>query len=161
MKMTVYEGTVEEIAKIARAIHPTATSIVSKESPPETSLPVVTDESMDAPTDSNAPQEFVSVELARVALTRRPLSEGQKMVLGRLKAAHPEWVSRDELLKVTSYTRHQFAGLMGAFGRRVTHTEGFVANTLMFDVRWNEDLGAWDYRLPDNTYEALILENLL
>ena len=161
MKMTVYEGTVEEIAKIARAIQPTATSIVSKESSLEAQLSAVTEESAEAPVDSGAPKGFVSVELACLALTRRPLSEGQKMVLGRLKTTHPEWVSRDELLEATNYTPHQLAGLMGAFGRRVSHTEGFVANTLMFDVRWNDDLGAWDYRLPESTFEALRLENLI
>ena len=160
MKMIVYEGTVEEIAKIALAIQSAELNIVSKESLEDSSTSTM-DDSTDTPKESDASDKFVSIEVARLALSRRPLSDGQKTVLGNLKAAHPEWVSRDELLAATNYTPHQFAGLMGAFGRRVSHTEGFVANTSIFDFEWNDDLYAYDYRLPDNTFEALCLENLV
>lgn len=119
------------------------------------------DDSIDAPADSEGPRKCVTTEFARRMLTRRPLSDHQKIVLKTLKEAHPEWVSRDELSAATGYTPHQLAGLMGAFGRRAASTEGYVGGACVFDTKWNDETGAWDYRLPETTLEALRLESLV
>ena len=120
------------------------------------------DDSIDAPADSEGSWKCVTTEFARRMLTRRPLSDNQKIVLKTLKETHPELVSRDELIAATIYnTPYQLAGLMGALGRRVAGTEGYAGDVWVFDTEWNDETGAWDYRLPETTLEALRLESLV
>lgn len=104
---------------------------------------------------------FVSAEVARKVLSRRPLSKEQMAVITTLAKRHPDWVPAAELQAATGYTPAQFAGLMGAFGRRFTHTEGFIPNTWLFDAEWNYDNGAYDYRLPDTVLDAAKAEKLV
>lgn len=160
MRMTVYEGTAEEIARIVRAIQPGAANIVSAGLSEEPSTSMM-DDSIDAPADSEGSRKCVTAEFARRMLTRCPLSDKQKIVLKTLKEAHPEWVSRDELCAENGWTPHQLAGLMGTFGKRTAHTEGYVGGAWVFDTKWNDETGAWDYRLPETTLEALRLESLV
>lgn len=124
------------------------------------------DDSIDASADSEGSWKCVTTEFARRMLTRCPLSDNQKIVLKTLKEAHLELVSRDELIAATGYnTPYQLAGLMGSFGRRVADTEGYAgADTpisCVFYTEWNDETGAWDYRLLETTLEALRLESLV
>ena len=99
----------------------------------------------------------MATELARRMLTRLPLSKAQTTVLKTLMDAHPEWVSRDELSAATGYSSHQLAGVMGAFGRRASKTDGYRPGIRLFDTQWNDETGAWDYRLPDTMLEGIAL----
>ena len=159
MKMT-FEGSPEEIAKIVRAIQLDASNFVSA-SASEKPLVSTTDESGDSDTDPNGPTKFVTTEFARRMLSRRRLSEKQKIVFKTLADAHPDWVSRDELCIATDYDAHGLAGLMGALGRRASHTDGYDPDAWLFDMKWNEEARAWDYRLPDTVLEALRLEDIV
>lgn len=104
---------------------------------------------------------YVSEDIARRILTRRPLSKEQKIVLKTLAAAYPKYVSAPALHKATGYTSAQFAGLMGAFGRRVTHTEGFVEYTWFFDTEWDYEAGSYNYRLPETVFNAIKAEKII
>lgn len=159
MKM-IFEGSPEEIAKIVRAIQLDSSSFVSGGAPEEPLASSIA-EDMDAAADANEPRKFVTTEFAHHVLTRRRLSEGLKTLFITLRDAYPDWVSRDELCVATDYTPHQLAGLMGAFGRRVSHTDRFDPDAWFFDMRWNEEARAWDYRLPDTVLEALHMGDIL
>jgi hypothetical protein len=50
---------------------------------------------------------------------------------------------------------------MGAFGRRVRNTPGYDQEAAFFFFEWDDEAGAWKYRLPDTVREALELENLV
>lgn len=150
VKLMMIEGTPEEVLSVAKGL-----DVGGPSSPP-----VIT---AAAPSIDLDPDErvFVSTEVARKVLGRRPLSHEQKVVLTTLAKRHPAWVPAAELQAAISYTPAQFAGLMGAFGRRFTHTDGFVAGTWLFDAEWNYDKGAYDYRLPDTVLEAMKAEKLI
>ena len=150
MKLVLIEGTPEEVLSVAKGLEVGGTSPVPEATPA-------------APTVDVDPGErvFVSTEVARKVLNRRPLSHEQKTVLTMLAKRHPGWVPATELQAATGYTTAQFAGLMGAFGRRFTHTDGFVQGSWLFDAEWNYDKGAYDYRLPDTVLEAMKAEKLI
>ena len=103
----------------------------------------------------------VTTRFARLALTRLGLSSPMKNALIALCEAHPGWLTRAELHDVTGYKPAQFAGLLGAFGRRLTKTKGYDENLKFFEYRWNDDQRAWDYRLPKTVCKALELEQLV
>lgn len=148
VKLTVLEGSPEDVIAVARGLQMTgAAPTVPAVAPPA-----------DIDPDDKA---FVSVEVARKVLNRRPLSAEQKLVLTTLGKAHPKWVPASQLQAATSYTPAQFAGLMGAFGRRFTHTEGYVPNTWLFDAEWDYAVGAYNYRLPETVLEAMRAEKLI
>jgi hypothetical protein len=105
-------------------------------------------------------KEFVSTEVARRLLSRRPLSREQMVVLKMLHSAYPGWIPAAKLQAAISYTPAQFAGLMGAFGRRFSHTEGYIKNTWLFDAEWDYDMGAYNYRMPETVKAAMEAEHL-
>lgn len=149
VKLVVIDGTPEEVVAVAKGLE--MGTVV-----PAGVAPAAPPSDMDA-----EDKVFVTIEVARKVLSRRPLSREQMAVLKTLAKRHPDWVPAADLHKVTGYTPAQFAGLMGAFGRRVTHTEGYVPGTWMFDAEWNYDIGAYDYRLPDSVLEAMKAEKLI
>jgi predicted transcriptional regulator with HTH domain len=98
---------------------------------------------------------FVSEEVAHRVLSRRPLSKEQRALLVTLAKAYPDWVLATTLQKAVGYTPAQFAGLMGAFGRRFTHTDGWVEGSWLFDAEWSYDDGCYNYRLPETVRNAV------
>lgn len=147
MKMFVFEGTPEEISAVARSILPATTGDVG------VSLEVQDGARAQS---SDQPTRFVTVEFARRVLGRRPvLSKPLKRVLKALNEAYPEWILLSGLHSAARYTPAQFAGLMGAFGRRMSHTDGYDKDAHFFDFRWNDDEEAWEYRLPETVREVL------
>ncbi len=148
VKLTVLEGPPDEVIAVAKGLNIGGAAPLAA---PD--LPLVKPAS-----DEKA---FVSTNVARKVLNRRPLSKEQKIVLTTLAKAHPDFVPATDLHAATGYAPAQLAGLMGAFGRRFTHTDGFVANTLLFDYEWNEEAGIYNYRLPDSVLEAMKSEKLI
>ena len=116
-------------------------------------------------TPSSKPTEnepmFVTTRFARRALTRRRLSGPMRQVPKALYTAHPKWLPLPELHQTAGYSPPQFAGLMGASGRRLANTEVYDSDAHFFEFRWNDGEDTWDYRLPDTVREALTLEQLV
>ena len=82
-------------------------------------------------------------------------------MLRALYSAHPGMVLATTLAQQVGYTRSQFAGLMGAFGRRVSHTEGYDGDAWFFEQQWNRGAGCCEYGLPETVREAMRLEQLV
>ena len=99
--------------------------------------------------------KVMSEEVAYLALTRLRLAPKIKSVLKALYEAGDEWVSAKELQRLIEYTPSQFAGLMGAFGRRLANTSDFVEGTSFFDWRWDDDNSCYFYRLLPATRNAV------
>jgi hypothetical protein len=56
--------------------------------------------------------------------------------LRALRDVSPGWVGASTLRQLVDYTPPQFAGFVGAFGRRVTYTKNMRENvSLFFDAR--------------------------
>ncbi len=151
MKGYMFEGTAQEVIEVMTALQAASGGEATSDAVAAVA-PTVAEEGEE--------KEFVSTEVARRVLNRRPLSREQLGVLKMLHAAFPEWVPAGKLQAAISYTPAQFAGLMGAFGRRFSHTEGYVANTWLFDAEWDYDVGAYNYRLPETVKVAMDAEKL-
>ena len=150
------EGTAAEISDVLRALPGAATLQIAAVE--------LTDETVPSPTRSESAESestVVTARFARRALTRLRLSPPMRRVLAALYEAHPNWLSLPALHGIAEYEPAQFAGLMGAFGRRVANTEGYDSDLLFFESRWNENEETWEYRLPDTVCEALVLEQLV
>jgi predicted transcriptional regulator with HTH domain len=132
----VYEGTPEELAALRRLLD--ASTPLARLSEPS----------------SDGERLFVSPDVARSVLTRLPLSREQRAVVQFLYEQYPKWVWATDLQKKIGYNPSRFAGLMGAFGRRLTHTPGYVSSTWLFDTEWNAEKGCNRYRLPSSVHEA-------
>ena len=150
MKMFVFEGTQKEIREVAQSMLPMASDdTVSVKIPEERRSTSLREQS------SEQPKKFVSEEFAHRVLTRRPpLSAPVKAVFKALNHAYPGWVPLTDLHVAADYTPQQFAGLMGAFGRRMSHTDDYDADAHFFDYRWNDEREAWGYALPDSVYQV-------
>jgi Ser/Thr protein kinase RdoA (MazF antagonist) len=151
MKGYMFEGTAQEVIEAMTAMQAASSSDTSSETAAAVA-PTVAEEGEE--------KEFVSTEVARRVLSRRPLSREQLGILKMLHAAYPGWVPAAKLQAAISYTPAQFAGMMGAFGRRFSHTEGFVENTWLFDAEWDYEVGAYNYRLPETVKVAMDAEKL-
>ena len=155
MKMLVFEGTAEEISKVVDTLQSTATGTTLSVKLPDESSPSTMRSEV-----SGESTRFVSTAFARRVLTRRRLSGPVMAMLKTLYESHPEWVSSATLYDATGYTPAQFAGLKGAFGRRMSKTTGYDAQAEFFEWKENKETGEWEYRLPDTVREALRLEGL-
>ena len=100
-------------------------------------------------------EKFVTKTFAIEALTRLDLSEPFKGALKALYDARGDWVKVEALYDASGYTQSQFAGMMGAFGRRMAYTEGFDDEAYFFDYSWDTDRQSWDYKLPETVIEAV------
>ena len=98
---------------------------------------------------------FVSEDVAFDVLTRRPLADSYRIILKVLHAAGDSWTMATELQKRLKYSKSEFAGLMGAFGRRLSYSDGVQDGDQFFDNEWNDELGCNRYRLPQNIRSAV------
>ncbi len=151
VKLIMIEGSPEDVLAVAKGLE-SGSSVAAATNVAEAaeSSPEIDDEAE----EESKERLFVTVEVARHVINRRPLSREQKLVLKTLADAHPGWVQASQLQEATAYSRASFAGLMGAFGRRLTHTEGYVAGSWFFDQEWNYETAAYQYRLPETVLAA-------
>ena len=150
------EGTAEEIGDVLRAL-PGANSV-------HIAAVELTDAGVQATTSSETTEpesRFVTTRHARRVLKRLPLSTQMKNVLRALYNAHPDWLSQSTLQDIAGYEPSQYAGMMGAFGRRRANTEGYDSETEFFEWKWDDEEETWYCRLPDTVREALTLEELI
>ena len=99
--------------------------------------------------------EFVSAEVGFRALTRIKLAPKTKAVLKKLYENGDKWTSAKRLQELVEYSPAQFAGLMGAFGRRVANTRGYVRDSSFFEYDWSDEESCYFYRLPPSSREAV------
>jgi hypothetical protein len=144
---SILEGTPEEIAQFEAYLrfHGTSQSADQISSVPQS--PQIGDEGGD--------WEFVSADVAFRALTRIRLGKETKAVLRRLHIAGDAWTSGAELQREIGYKPSQFAGLMGAFARRVINTPGYVLDSSFFQYEWDEQRACHLYRLPPSSRAAV------
>ena len=161
--MTVVEGTPDEILAamphLRNASHADVAAGEKHVAPsPVATMPVAKSPESD---DKDEEVPYVSTRVARRVLNRIKLHGLQKDVLVALDKAHPETMLASELQEETGYTPAQFAGLMGAWGRRVTHTPGYGPDEYFFIQHWDHDAGCMRYGLPESVREALRQEGIV
>lgn len=148
MRMLVFEGTLQEIKELQRELMRSGTQAlaveVREEAQPESATPGLT-----------PGRPFVSTEVALRFLTRRPLSQEQRAVIASIYHGHPEGILATTLQREINYSTSQFAGLMGAFGRRLVNTEGYPGYAWAFDNRWEAEHGCNRYRFPESVRDAV------
>lgn len=152
MKLYVFEGSAEELSEVAKNLG--VQQIPQDESP----AAGIEKTGSATPDDDDVP---VSVKFARRVLKRRPISEPMRAVLQALYDFGEEWLTMTELCEASDYTRSQFAGLMGAFGRRISHTDGHDEETYFFETEWDDEEGHLSYRIPATVREALEKEGVV
>jgi len=99
--------------------------------------------------------EFVSTDVAFRALTRIKLGKQVKAVIRRVYVGGDKWTSATLLQKEVDYTPAQFAGLMGAFGRRLVNTPGYVLDSSFWEYEWDGQQSCYLYRLPPSVRAAV------
>ena len=140
------EGTPEEIADLIRLLADTGR--------PRAKGPQADKAGSADGRDETEQSPFVSEDTAVAILTRRPLAPTYITLLHRLKEAGDRWTSAPVLQSAVGMTTREFAGLLGAFGRRVSHTDGTRAR-FFFDQYWDHERGYNLYRLPPSVRAAI------
>src|SRR4051794_3412537 len=118
MRMLVFEGSLQEIKELQREMMRSGVQTLAVEAPEG-------DTEDGAMLDLTPGRQFVSTEVALRCLTRRPLSKEQRAVIAAIYNAHPTGILASALQKEIGYSTSKFAGLMGAFGRRLVNTQGY------------------------------------
>lgn len=107
------------------------------------------------PSEDEHDPEYVSEKVAHLVIVRRPLSREQRILLTTLYEAGKKWTPASELQDQLNYNTSKFAGLMGAFGRRLAYTRGVGRYESFFEQRWDDAAGCNFYRLPPSVRAAL------
>lgn len=113
------------------------------------------DDSKDQSSPLDIDWEFVSSDVGFRALTRIKLGKEAKSVLSKIYLAGDKWTSAKHLQKLVGYEPSQFAGLMGAFGRRIANTPGYVRDSAFFETDWDDSQSCYLYRLPPSSRAAI------
>ncbi|WP_447930129.1 hypothetical protein [Sphingopyxis fribergensis] len=143
---SVIEGTAEELAQYeAFSRFHGASSSTSK------------GQNADAPLSDpgDVDWEFVSTDVAFRALTRIKLGKETKAVIRKIYESGDYWTPASALQKEINYSPSQFAGLMGAFGRRLVNTPGYVLHSAFFEQEWDDERSCFLYRLPQSVRPAV------
>jgi hypothetical protein len=156
MKVREYEfdGTPDEYLKVANVLRGDRPQIYLPSGKPELNITETPE------TSSVLSKRFVTKEQAIRILTRRKLSKYMEKFIGELFRAGDKKVKSDQLRKMLGFDddsdergADRFRGLLGAFGRRVTHDVG--AEVSFFDDEWNADEGQKEWRLPPSVHQAV------
>lgn len=159
MRVYVVDGTPDEIRQalpgFTAAFNSGAVStIVAAAAPAETDSASVDDDEDDEIT-------YVSTATAREVLSRIELYDSQKLMLRTIYEGATGWVSATDLRTALGQSTAQFRGFMGAWGRRYTHTDGFITGEWFFEQEWNDEEACYHYRLPETVREAMRLEGIV
>jgi len=144
MKALILDGTPEEIVRAYQGL-----GINQPAAPISTEPPIA------GPVINDGERHYISLQSAKLFLTRRKLSPEQLALFKHLYSHHPDLVPAADLQKVTKYTPAQFSGLMGALGRRMWHTPGVEEGVVTDLFKWDGQSGQYRYGLPDSLYQAL------
>jgi hypothetical protein len=99
--------------------------------------------------------EYASLDVAFRTLTRIKLGKETRQVLSQIYAGGKAWTFAPDLQSKINFTPSQFAGLMGAFGRRFVNTPGYVFASSFFEQEWDADRSCNKYRLPPSVRAAV------
>ena len=140
----VCKGTLEEIAAIIEAVQAARTVQTTVQRTDQRETP-------------GEPAKFVSVEIMRRALTRRPLTENTRIMLKTFCEAEEaeRYVSRSTLCEATGLTLAQLNGVLGKFGARIIGTNGYDGTSSYLEYGRNELTGEGTYRLPEALREVV------
>jgi hypothetical protein len=139
------DGTPDEIAKLVNAL----------EQGPLSAWRSLAGRNLLKPKEASS-GPFVSQEIAFRVIKRRPLSQEQSKMLSILRKAGDEWVSAKALQASLGYSSSQLAGMLGAFGKRLSGTDGYIEGTWFFDQDWDYASSCYQYRLPDSVRSAVV-----
>ncbi len=159
MRAIVFDGTPAEVSEALQRLNIQAAKPISDSAGPVTATEAPTPGGIDDDQGDGADSP-VSLAMARLILSRRKLTKEQRLVVSAIYKAHPGTLLATELQALIGYTPAQFAGLMGAFGRRISHTEGYIDGTWFFDQEWDYEEGCNRYSFPEPVREAVRLERL-
>lgn len=148
MRMFVFEGSVDEIKALQKELMRSGGAETFAIEP---SLPAADP----SEADLTPGRGFVSTDVALRFLTRRPLSKEQRAVIKAVYDSHPDGILATALQKLIGYSTSKFAGLMGAFGRRLVNTQGYIDYTWLFDNRWESEHSCNRYRFPGSVRRAV------
>ncbi len=76
-----------------------------------------------------------------------------KRFLDYLATVPGQPVTSEESATVVGYSRHQQAGMLGAFGHRVKGRHG--RSTWFFEYAWSDQRGAWTYSMGEAAAKVL------
>lgn len=139
------EGTPEEVATFIRLQKKSDTLMV-----PNTGSDVKSSTEEDS-----EDYRFASEKIAYRALSRRSLSSAQRKLFKALLNQYPEWTTSTNLQEATKYNPNQLGGLLGAIGRRLSQTDGYVSGSSLIEWMWDADSNEYAYRLPSTVRHAL------
>lgn len=160
MKAYILEGTPEEIRAALPFLDQSASTIVLANTAANATAKPAKAAHADEDNDDTE-VSYIEKQTARRYLNRRLLHDTQRTILVTLAEAHPEMVTAPELQEKLGVTTAQFAGTMGALGRRLTHTPGWVDGDYLFRQEWDTTNGYYHYGLPDSVIEAMKAEKLI
>ena len=104
-----------------------------------------------SPDESQLSDEWSKDEIVR-AYRESPATI--KQMLRRLAEDSGTWISSDKLYRPLGYSSHQFAGMMGAFGRRVKNR--YSKSEWFFEYRWDDKVGMVVYRMNPPASEFIL-----
>jgi hypothetical protein len=144
MRVILFEGTQAEFAEVKQHFaHALA-------------IPVAAEPKFrESEAKSISPETLSSEKICDVIVdlfTRRPLPESMVQIFEALFKDR-EGLSSRRLIEMLGITSSQFAGVMGAFGRRISHTEGWPENLQLAENYWVQ--GERHYRLTPIMVELL------
>ncbi len=105
----------------------------------------------------------VRVESVRLMLTRRSVSKGQRQLFIALAKAGDKGMANTELADTLGLSRASLAGLLGALGRRIAHTQGLTTMDgigAIFEIK-PADNNEWLYIIRPVLRQALIAEKII
>lgn len=154
MKAVVFEGTPNEVAEALKAM-----GVASPMSATVATLaPAAASDEQDADEgdveEEDEDTQPLPLAVAKRILSRRPISTKLKKAMLAIHKAGDDGLLGSELCKLLDYDQSQFRGMMGAFGRRVTYTDGWEEGHGFFDQEW-EDEDGYRYKLFDTSRKAV------
>jgi hypothetical protein len=148
MRMLVFEGTVQEIKELQREFMRAGAQTLAVDLAEQA-------QSGGEILGLTPGRQFVNSDVALRFLTRRPLSKEQRAVIVSIYNSGSNGILATDIQREISYSPSRFAGLMGAFGRRLVNTEGYMDYTWAFDNRWETERQCNRYRFPRSVREAV------
>lgn len=148
MKAIYFEGTSEEVMSALKDLTRTDTQV-------RKSAALLEELAEDHTQNEGA--DYVSYDIAKTILERKPLNASHRTLLRVLAKAYPDYVSSPKLMKKLDLSSAQFRGFMGAFGRRISYTDGWEegGEGEFFDQHWDDEAACVQYRLAETSLEAV------
>lgn len=150
MKAVIFDGTPQEVAEALKAMGVAAPMTAAVAGLAEA-------EGGEAGADAEGDEllQPLPLTVAKRVLSRLPtISKNMKKALVALHGAGDDGLLGSELCELLDFDQSQFRGMMGAFGRRVTHTEGWYDGAGFFDYDWEAETG-YRYKLFDTSRKAV------